>query len=966
MVASAGGKLIVEGSKAIDIFALNHLESGFFAGGDMVLRSASNVGGDAHYWSGGSFRIENLDGIPGNWFSPNDPIIRASGDVSFNSYEGASLHIFTGGSINISGNVFITSPDTIVSSIQESITLSDGKTVVNIEGNAQPTLDIRAGTTDFGTPGDIGNMDGFSDVPNSEGIRTSGNISIESITNSGGLVFLTNQYRPNNDLSGDISVGALSTAPDPASGINGGPVVIDSRGTITFNEINVSGTDFNTFFTSNLGGDGGDVTLFAQNDIFMPFPSSIISDGLRGGAITLTSNTAVIQENAPRGFDPFSLSTIKSETFAPVKGGEIRLTAPLLELGGNIFSNNEAGRGGDIFLTTNSLVTNQSTIATQVFGSGTAGNISIVTDSLTHSLFSQIGSANLSSTGGQAGNVNLEAKSISAEGGSQIASLTFGIGNAGNISVTAQDILLSGVLAKDLAEEFTGELFIPTAIISSAQPNSEGNSGNISIITDTLSVTEGASIITTAFGVGNAGNITIDADQSILVDGAVFFEPSNTIEASAITSEIFQGATGDGGDIKISTQVLDLTNGGTITTVSDGNGDAGSIGINATKSISIDGIVKFDSFDRVDLTRTSQIAVVTADNGTGDGGTLSITSSELSFTNNGRLLASTLNVGNAGKIILNVGDNLFIDGEGSGIFSDASADSVGQGGSISIGSPLVIVKNDGTIGVDSRGAGEGGSISIASDLLQILDRGRISAEAASNQGGNITLDIQELLSFTNNGEITATAGTAQAGGNGGNIAINSDFIVGFPTQEQYRITANAFAGNGGNIEIFTNGIFGAEFFDISASSQLGLEGTISINTPDVNPLQGLDSLPTEVVDASQLIAKRCLAGEGATTEQQSEFTITGRGGLPPKPQESLRGDAVLSPEWLTLDSETAEKQRGRGAKEQKSIVPPQIVQVTGWVIRPNGKVSLTADNPDNPNSVPLSPGINHPRCHGAE
>ncbi len=145
-----------------------------------------------------------------------------------------------------------------------------------------------------------------------------------------------------------------------------------------------------------------------------------------------------------------------------------------------------------------------------------------------------------------------------------------------------------------------------------------------------------------------------------------------------------------------------------------------------------------------------------------------------------------------------------------------------------------------------------------------------------------------------------------------NIAINSDFVVGFPTQEQYRITAEAFEGDGGNIEIATNAIFGREFFEISASSELGLEGEISINTPEINPLQGLENLPTEVVDASQLIAKRCLAGDRETAERQSEFTITGRGGLPSNPNESLRGEAVLSPEWVSLDSEN----RRRAKKEE--------------------------------------------------
>ncbi len=69
-IASAGGKLLVQGDRSVDIFALNHPDSGLFSGGDMVLRSASTVGGDAHFWSRGNFRIEQLDGSLGNLYSP--------------------------------------------------------------------------------------------------------------------------------------------------------------------------------------------------------------------------------------------------------------------------------------------------------------------------------------------------------------------------------------------------------------------------------------------------------------------------------------------------------------------------------------------------------------------------------------------------------------------------------------------------------------------------------------------------------------------------------------------------------------------------------------------------------------------------------------------------------------------------------------------------------------------------------
>ena len=110
-IAAAGGELLVQGDRAVDIFALKHPDSGLFAGGELVLRSANPINGDAHYWSGGNFRIEQLDESLGDLTSLYDPIIRSLGDVSFDFYYGASLHILAGGQVDI-GAVFITEPET--------------------------------------------------------------------------------------------------------------------------------------------------------------------------------------------------------------------------------------------------------------------------------------------------------------------------------------------------------------------------------------------------------------------------------------------------------------------------------------------------------------------------------------------------------------------------------------------------------------------------------------------------------------------------------------------------------------------------------------------------------------------------------------------------------------------------------------------------------------------------------------
>jgi large exoprotein involved in heme utilization and adhesion len=49
--------------------------------------------------------------------------------------------------------------------------------------------------------------------------------------------------------------------------------------------------------------------------------------------------------------------------------------------------------------------------------------------------------------------------------------------------------------------------------------------------------------------------------------------------------------------------------------------------------------------------------------------------------------------------------------------------------------------------------------------------------------------------------VSTTTGTAEAGGDGGNIIFNGNFIVAVP-QEDSNISANAFSGRGGNIRSF--------------------------------------------------------------------------------------------------------------------------------------------------------------------
>jgi large exoprotein involved in heme utilization and adhesion len=171
--------------------------------------------------------------------------------------------------------------------------------------------------------------------------------------------------------------------------------------------------------------------------------------------------------------------------------------------------------------------------------------------------------------------------------------------------------------------------------------------------------------------------------------------------------------------------------------------------------------------------------------------------------------------------------------------------------------------------------------------------------------------------------------------------IEAQFIVGVP-RENSDITANAFAGNGGNIEISTQSIFGLQvrdeltpLSDITASSQLGIDGTVTVEAPDIDPARGLTELSTNFSDPSDQIVAGCPADAGNT------FTVTGRGGLPILPSQYRRGRAV----WQDRrDLSQANRSVQPSANSRESINSPQpLIEAQGWIVDEKGTVILVAD-----------------------
>ena len=602
---------------------------------------------------------------------------------------------------------------------------------------------------------------------------------------------------------------------------------------------------------------------------------------------------------------------------------------------------------------------------------------------------------------GNAGNLTINTKNLFVLDGGDVSAeiLNKSIGEGGNLIINASDSV------QVIGESFNGEVW------SRLTTETLGNekAGDIEINTPQLIIDRGASISAFTEASGDSGTITINAPQSVILKdgssltvetsgagkpGDIFITtPHLTIgkdsEISATATETSTNTEG-GGSITINTSNLDLTGKLGIFAETQSEAPAGTLTIESyqdrgelnikftdaafistlTEASGVGGDINLTAPETINISGQGKITVETS--GSGDAGSINITTENLNISNQTEISASTFGIGKAGGINITAanfnlveGANLFTNTESSALAGDIQLNitdsinlsnstiragttegSTGDGGNIFIDPANMTIQDGAEIAVDSQGRGKGGDITLEAGLLT-LDQGTITAETANNQGGDINLILSDQLRLRNNSQITATAGTSEAGGDGGNIKIDAPFIIAFP-KENNDITANAFQGLGGNINIITEGIFGLEersstpeneTNDIDASSQFGLSGEVNITRPDVDPASGLLDLTQEVVDPAELIAQNV-----CTQTADSEFVDIGKGGLPQNPEELLVEDAIEVELVTPITSSSEEIQLNRDRKSVKPNInrkPP----AQGWIFHENGIVELVAYNP---------------------
>jgi filamentous hemagglutinin family protein len=971
-----------------------------------LLGGGINISGGRLDAPGGRIEIGAVSGTGTVGLSGGSTLEFASvserGDISLSNAAFANVALDARGSIGITArNIILSDSSVLYAGMDSGFGTVQGQ-AGNITLNATEEVQIVTSSGIFNSVASDATGNSGSVLLTTPSLIVSGGsqifINMFGWGNSGNIVI---EARDRVSLGGTSLNGQIPTTIGNGVGIGGigqGGDVRITAGSLTM----INGAQISNTIAGR--GNTGDIIIAVRDRVLIDgisadgrFPSSIRNEVLRtsigqGGDIRITAGSLA----AANGVQ------ISTSTFSQGNAGDVIIQIrDHLSLDGSSVNGQyrsaidsqvaevSIGQGGNIQISAESLsVSNGALISASTLGQGDAGNVAIevqeqifIDGMNTNDQGSAISTQVAPTASGQGGDVSLLSGLLSITNGASVSSSTFGRGAAGNIFIqTRGQLFLDGSNANGR---------IRRSIDSQVSQTGIGEGGDIRITAHSLYVTNGASISSSTFGQGDAGDIVVEARDRISLEGT-----SINGQSSGITTQSLPTAVGQSGRVQIMTDVVSVSGGAGIFASTFGQGDAGDIVVEARDRISIDGVSDRSgqssglftatsgrgragtitlNTDFVQISRGAVINAQTFNNFRG--GNVQITANTAEITAGGQVITTTTGQGLAGNIIVNVRDSLLLSGTdpdyttrlrrfpdlvtnqaaASGLFASTSRNSSGQGGTIRVNTPILTLDDRARIEVNSAGNGVAGDLRINATSIEMGNRSQLTAQTRSTNGGNITVRNLDYLLLRQGSRISTNAGTARAGGDGGNINVAADFIVAVPS-ENSDITANAFAGNGGRVNITSQRLFGIaprEFStplsDITASSEQGVQGVVAIDTPDIDPSRGLAELPTDVNDASQQIAQNCPTG-GTTASELGEFVVTGRGGLPPNPTELLGSETVLI-QLASVDEDATVSDRSFSRGSQSSISSPQssdaetIIEAQGWLISTDGRVMLVAQNP---------------------
>jgi filamentous hemagglutinin family protein len=480
----------------------------------------------------------------------------------------------------------------------------------------------------------------------------------------------------------------------------------------------------------------------------------------------------------------------------------------------------------------------------------------------------------------QGADVSIRADTVKISDGGRVDTRAAYAAKGGSIDVTARTVILEG----------TGKPGQRTGFFTTAGNNSQPDSraGNITVKTESLKVNRGASIVTNTFGAGASGDVQIGTQtervESITLDG---------VARSGIS--VSTNGTGSAGNVEVWTGNLKITGGAQIQAATDGVGQGGSIAISADTVTLKGGYMN------------KRAGLFTLSSGTGKAGNIAINAGTIAMKDGAQINSSGEGTGDAGVVTIRglAGEGSTakrMDISNSSVTTEATtgdggaivlcADEVelaqstvsstvksgeGLGGDITLITQNLLLTDGSQVAAASEGTGLGGNIRVVvTDTFRSIDSA-LSADATEAGGGNINLEGGRIVDLIDSG-ITTSVSVGQ--GRGGNIAIDSRFVIIDPSH----IQSNAIGGPGGTITIVAKGLIRTPDSVIETRSQQNIDGQVLITAPDTDLSRSLTPLPAEFEDPGSRLRPPCIQQLGIG---QSSFGESAHYGIPPAPQDFI-------------------------------------------------------------------------------
>jgi hypothetical protein len=332
---------------------------------------------------------------------------------------------------------------------------------------------------------------------------------------------------------------------------------------------------------------------------------------------------------------------------------------------------------------------------------------------------------------------------------SSISSGTFGEGDAGAVTVMADDLVLDnlGFIASNTSGEgdagavtvMADDLVLDNLGFISSDTNGKGDAGAVTVSADDLILRDGGLIDSDSFAQGDAGTVTVMAEQLLISGVPGLF--------TGISSETLdRDSAANAGTVTVAAVVLDIRDGGLISSDTFAQGDAGRVTVTADQLL-ISGVaglftgISSEALDRDSAANagTVTVAAVVLDirNGTissaafgdGDAGAVMVASDRL-LLEHGEITTTSAAAG-GGEIRLLVEDVIHL--RSSAVTTSVAGGDDPTAGNILI-DPKVLVIDGSTIEADA-GTGSGGNVRIIADNILVpegdldglIARGDISA-----------------------------------------------------------------------------------------------------------------------------------------------------------------------------------------------------------------------------------------------